>query len=44
MKKELLDVYERPEAEEVKMVIESSFLGSNGSVENPDDPGVEIDM
>lgn len=41
MKKELFDVYERPEAEEVKLVVESNFLSQ---MENPDDPGTETDI
>ena len=36
MKNESL-VYERPEAEEVKLVVESNFLGPS-MVENPNDP------
>jgi len=36
MKKELLDVYERPEMEEVKLVIESTIL--SGFNEDPNDP------
>ena len=35
MKKDSLEVYERPEAEEVKLVVESNILSN---VENPDDP------
>ena len=35
MKKETLDVYERPEAEEVKLVIESSFLSNTETPECP---------
>ena len=38
MKKESLAVYERPEAEELKLVSESNFLQS---LENPEDPGIE---
>lgn len=42
MKKESLGVYECPEAEEVKLVVESIILGpSQPNVENPDDPGTE---
>lgn len=33
MKKETLDVYERPEAEEVDMVVEFNYL--QGSIEQP---------
>ena len=35
MKKETLDVYERPEAEEVELVIESKFLGQGPSNTEP---------
>ena len=41
MKKEFLDVYERPEAEEVTLDIESRFLQGMSS-ENPNDPGTEV--
>ena len=36
MKKNAFDVYERPEAEEVKLVTESTIL--SGFNENPNDP------
>lgn len=36
-------LYERPEAEELKLVLEKTFLDS-GNVENPDDPGNEHEI
>ena len=42
MKKDSLDVYERPEAEELQLTLESTIL--SGTNEDPDDPGVEIDI
>ena len=42
MKKESLAVYERPEAEELKLVSESNFL--QVSNEDPYDPGHEIQI
>ena len=41
MKKESLDVYERPEMEEVKLVIESTIL--SGNMENPMCPDNTVD-
>ena len=38
MKKEFLDVYERPEAEEMTLVFESTILSNT---ETPDDDGKE---
>ncbi len=40
MKKESLDVYERPEMEEVKLVIESTILSN---MENPSCPYNTVD-
>lgn len=37
MRKETLNVYERPEAEELVLVYESNFLG--GSIEQPFEQG-----
>lgn len=34
--------YERPEAEDLKLVLEENFLETGGNFENPDDPGTEI--
>ena len=34
--------YERPEAEELKFVLEENFLETQ--VENPNDPGEEIEL
>ena len=36
--------YERPEAEELNLVLEENFLETGGNVENPDDPGTEIEL
>jgi hypothetical protein len=40
MKKDSLDVYERPEAEEVKLDISSTIL--SGNMENPECPYHEV--
>lgn len=43
MKIDSFDVYERPVAEEVNLVVESPIAGTqSGNMENPDDPGTEI--
>lgn len=34
--------YERPEAEELNLVIENTIL--SGNMENPDDPGTETEI
>ena len=39
---DLLRDYARPEAEELKVSFETNIL--SGNVENPDDPGEEIDI
>ena len=41
-KNDSLNVYERPEAEELKLDFESSFL--SGDLQDPDDPGEEIEL
>ena len=38
----ILRDYSRPEAEELKVLFETNIL--SGNVENPDDPGEEIDI
>lgn len=35
-------IYERPEAEELKLVLENTIL--SGNMENPDDPGNETEI
>ena len=44
MKNSYLKNYEQPEAEELSIVLESTILSGDGNVENPDDPGTEIDI
>jgi hypothetical protein len=44
MKNSYLKNYEQPEAEELNIVLESTILSGDGNVENPDDPGTEIDI
>jgi len=36
--------YERPEAEELKFVLEENFLATDPNVESPDDPGTETEI
>lgn len=36
--------YERPEAEELNLILEENFLETGGNVENPDDPGTETEI
>lgn len=36
------EMYERPEAEDLKVLLESTIL--SGNMEDPDDPGEEIDI
>ena len=44
MKNGYLKNYEQPESEELNIVLESTILSGDGNVENPDDPGTEIDI
>lgn len=44
MKNSYLKNYEQPESEELNIVFESNILSGDGNVENPDDPGTEIDL
>ena len=44
MKSSYLKNYEQPELEELSIVLESTILSGDGNVENPDDPGEEIDI
>ena len=37
-----LKIYESPEAEELRVMLESTIL--SGNMEDPDDPGEEIDI
>lgn len=38
----ILKIYESPEAEELRVMLESTIL--SGNMEDPDDPGEEIDI
>ena len=42
MRNSYLKNYEQPESEEMNIVLESTIL--SGNVEDPDDPGTEIDI
>ena len=44
MKNSYLKNYVQPESEELNIVFESNILSGNGNVENPDDPGTEVDI